>query len=154
MNAIGDPPTAPPVTIFAIPNIRRFLAFRLLFGVRFYYPVFAVLFLDFGLSIGQFTVLNAIWAGPSYSARYHPAPWRTHSVGARCWWRPARSWSSRSRCFASSRWAIRNWCSRCFAQPLAQRSGRGIGQRCRRGAGHDSLKACGRGRIGRACWPR
>ena len=63
MNAIGDPPTAPPVTIFAIPNIRRFLAFRLLFGVRFYYPVFAVLFLDFGLSIGQFTILNAIWAG-------------------------------------------------------------------------------------------
>ena len=63
MNAISDPPTAPPVTIFAIPNIRRFLAFRLLFGVRFYYPVFAVLFLDFGLSIGQFTVLNAIWAG-------------------------------------------------------------------------------------------
>jgi len=30
--------------------------------VRFYYPVFAVLFLDFGLSVGQFAVLNAIWA--------------------------------------------------------------------------------------------
>ena len=63
MNTIDDPPTASPATLFAIPNIRRFLAFRLLFGVRFYYPVFAVLFLDFGLSIGQFTVLNAIWAG-------------------------------------------------------------------------------------------
>ena len=46
MNAIGDPPTAPPVMIFAIPNIRRFLAFRLLFGVRFYYPVFAVFLLN------------------------------------------------------------------------------------------------------------
>lgn len=49
-------------TPFANPNIRRFLAFRLLFGVRFYYPVFAVLFLDFGLSVGQFAVLNAVWA--------------------------------------------------------------------------------------------
>ena len=49
-------------TPFAIPNIRRFLAFRLLFGVRFYYPVFAVLFLDFGLSVGQFAVLNVVWA--------------------------------------------------------------------------------------------
>ena len=55
-------PTAP-FSPFAIGNIRRFLAFRLLFGVRFYYPVFAVLFLDFGLSIGQFAVLNAVWAG-------------------------------------------------------------------------------------------
>ena len=49
-------------TPFADPNIRRFLAFRLLFGVRFYYPVFAVLFLDFGLSVGQFAALNAVWA--------------------------------------------------------------------------------------------
>lgn len=62
MNDIGHPPTLPPITPFAIPNIRRFLAFRLLFGVRFYYPVFAVLFLDFGLSVGQFAVLNAVWA--------------------------------------------------------------------------------------------
>jgi MFS family permease len=62
MNDIGHPPTLPPITPFAIPNIRRFLAFRLLFGVRFYYPIFAVLFLDFGLSVGQFAVLNAVWA--------------------------------------------------------------------------------------------
>ncbi|HRY15361.1 MAG: MFS transporter [Candidatus Competibacteraceae bacterium] len=48
--------------MFTIPNIRRFLAFRLLFGVRFYYPVFAILFLDFGLTVGQFAVLNAVWA--------------------------------------------------------------------------------------------
>lgn len=54
MNALPSP--------FAIPNIRRFLAFRLLFGVRFYYPVFAILFLDFGLTVGQFAVLNAVWA--------------------------------------------------------------------------------------------
>ena len=52
---------------FAIPNIRRFLAFRLLFGVRFYYPVFAILFLDFGLTVGQFAVLNAclLYTSPS-----------------------------------------------------------------------------------------
>lgn len=62
MNDIGNPPTIQSTSPFAIPNIRRFLAFRLLFGVRFYYPVFAVLFLDFGLSVGQFAVLNAVWA--------------------------------------------------------------------------------------------
>ncbi len=62
MNIASDPSITPP-TPFAIGNIRRFLAFRLLFGVRFYYPVFAVLFLDFGLSIGQFAALNAVWAG-------------------------------------------------------------------------------------------
>ena len=28
-----------------------------------YYPVFAVLFIDFGLTVGQFAVLNAVWAG-------------------------------------------------------------------------------------------
>lgn len=61
--ASGDPPTISPPKPFAIGNIRRFLAFRLLFGVRFYYPVFAVLFLDFGLSVGQFAALNAVWAG-------------------------------------------------------------------------------------------
>lgn len=55
-------PLEHPASPFAIPNIRRFLAFRLLFGVRFYYPIFAVLFLDFGLSVGQFAVLNAVWA--------------------------------------------------------------------------------------------
>lgn len=63
MNDIGDtPPTISPTAPFTIPNVRRFLVFRLLFGVRFYYPVFAVLFLDFGLGVDQFAVLNAVWA--------------------------------------------------------------------------------------------
>lgn len=48
--------------IFAIPNVRRFLLFRVLFNARFYYPVFTVLFLDYGLTLGQFTILNAVWA--------------------------------------------------------------------------------------------
>ncbi|WP_372795883.1 MFS transporter [Pontiella sp.] len=43
-------------------NVRRFIAFRLLFNARFYYPVFAVIFLDFGLTLDQFATLNAIWA--------------------------------------------------------------------------------------------
>ena len=29
---------------------------------RFYYPVFTILFLDFGLTIAQFAILNAVWA--------------------------------------------------------------------------------------------
>ncbi|VGO18473.1 MFS transporter [Pontiella sulfatireligans] len=43
-------------------NIRRFLVFRVLFNARFYYPVFAVIFLDFGLTLDQFAMLNVIWA--------------------------------------------------------------------------------------------
>lgn len=43
-------------------NIRAFLAFRLLFTVRFYYPVLAILFLDYGLTLGQFALLNTLWA--------------------------------------------------------------------------------------------
>lgn len=47
---------------FSIPNIRLFILFRVLFNARFYYPVFSILFLDFGLTLSQFAVLNAVWA--------------------------------------------------------------------------------------------
>ncbi len=47
---------------FSIPNVRYFLFFRLFFNARFYYPVFTILFLDFGLTLPQFAVLNAVWA--------------------------------------------------------------------------------------------
>jgi len=47
---------------FSIPNIRLFIAFKVLFNSRFYYPVFTILFLDFGLTVAQFSVLNAVWA--------------------------------------------------------------------------------------------
>jgi MFS family permease len=47
---------------FSIANIRLFLAFRFFFNARFYYPVFTILFLDFGLTIEQFALLNTIWA--------------------------------------------------------------------------------------------
>ena len=43
-------------------NTRRFILFRVLFNARFYYPVFAIIFLDFGITLGQFALLNAIWA--------------------------------------------------------------------------------------------
>ena len=43
-------------------NIRRFLIFRVFFNSRFYYPIFAILFLDFGLSLNHFALLNVIWA--------------------------------------------------------------------------------------------
>lgn len=51
-----------PVSPFALPNIRLFVLFRVLFNARFYYPVFTVLFLDYGLSLEQFSLLNAVWA--------------------------------------------------------------------------------------------
>jgi hypothetical protein len=44
-------------------NIRAFLWFRVLFNSRFYYPVYTILFLDFGLSLEQFAILNMAWAG-------------------------------------------------------------------------------------------
>lgn len=47
---------------FAIRNVRLFILFRMLFNARFYYPVFSILFLDFGLSLSQFAILNAVWA--------------------------------------------------------------------------------------------
>jgi MFS family permease len=53
---------------FSIPNIRRYIAFKVLFNSRFYYPVFAILFLDFGLSVAQFAILNAVWAATIVAA--------------------------------------------------------------------------------------
>ncbi|MHC4487510.1 MAG: MFS transporter, partial [Planctomycetota bacterium] len=47
---------------FKIRNIRLFIAFRVFFNCRFYYPVFTILFLDYGLSLEQFALLNAAWA--------------------------------------------------------------------------------------------
>lgn len=43
-------------------NIRRFIIFRLLYTARFYYPVFTILFLDFGLTLEQFAILNIVWS--------------------------------------------------------------------------------------------
>ncbi|MCK5418638.1 MAG: MFS transporter [Desulfobacterales bacterium] len=47
---------------FKLRNIRLFIAFRIFFNCRFYYPVFTILFLDYGLTLEQFALLNAAWA--------------------------------------------------------------------------------------------
>lgn len=44
-------------------NARLFVWFRCLFNCRFYYPVYTIMFLDFGLTMAQFALLNALWAG-------------------------------------------------------------------------------------------
>ena len=59
MNTLSSAPYPSP---FLIPNIRLFIAFKVLFNSRFYYPVFTILFLDFGLTVAQFSILNAVWA--------------------------------------------------------------------------------------------
>ena len=50
------------ISPFAIRNVRLFIAFRIFFNARFYYPIFTILFLDFGLTLSQFAILNAAWA--------------------------------------------------------------------------------------------
>ncbi|HVE15306.1 MAG TPA: MFS transporter [Chthoniobacterales bacterium] len=43
-------------------NLPLFIAFRVLFNARFYYPVIGVLFLDLGLTLEQYSLLNVAWA--------------------------------------------------------------------------------------------
>lgn len=43
-------------------NAKLFIWFRVLFNCRFYYPVLAVFFIDLGLSVSQYILLNVIWA--------------------------------------------------------------------------------------------
>jgi len=51
-----------PAVSLAERNRKRFIAFRVLFNSRFYYPVLAVLFLDLGLSATEYTLINFVWA--------------------------------------------------------------------------------------------
>lgn len=55
------PPAADPAAL-ADRNVRLFVAFRILFNIRFYYPVFMVMFLRYGITLEQFGLLNAVWA--------------------------------------------------------------------------------------------
>jgi hypothetical protein len=43
-------------------NLRRFVIFRVFFNARFYYPVFTILFIDYGLTLELFSILNLVWA--------------------------------------------------------------------------------------------
>lgn len=44
------------------PNKSTFVLFRVLFNCRLYYPIFTVLFLDYGITLEEFSILNVIWA--------------------------------------------------------------------------------------------
>jgi len=56
-------------------NASLFILFRIGFGTRFYYPVFSVLFLDLGLSLEQFAILNSIWAASIVSLEVPSGTW-------------------------------------------------------------------------------
>lgn len=43
-------------------NLRRFVLFTVFYNARAYYPVLAILFIDLGLTLDQFVLLNLIWA--------------------------------------------------------------------------------------------
>jgi MFS family permease len=43
-------------------NPRRFILFTVFYNARAYYPILAILFLDLGLTLDQFVMLNLIWA--------------------------------------------------------------------------------------------
>lgn len=43
-------------------NPRRFVLFTVFYNARAYYPILAILFLDLGLTLDQFVMLNLIWA--------------------------------------------------------------------------------------------
>ena len=62
MASTGSLEPAPAERLFADRNVGLFVAFRVLFNARFYYPVFMILFLDFGITLEQLGLLNAIWA--------------------------------------------------------------------------------------------
>jgi MFS family permease len=55
-------PAASPSPSLAARNTLCFVLFRIFFNCRFYYPIFTILFLDFGLTLEQFALLNALWA--------------------------------------------------------------------------------------------
>lgn len=59
---MSTPRSSEPPFAAADRNVGLFVAFRVLFNARFYYPVFMVMFLDFGITVGEFALLNAIWA--------------------------------------------------------------------------------------------
>ena len=46
-------------------NSQRFVLFTVFYNARAYYPVLAILFLDLGLTLDQFVLLNLIWATTS-----------------------------------------------------------------------------------------
>ena len=62
MKSHTHPDLPPSRSGLADRNRRRFIAFRVFFNARFYYPILAVLFLDLGLTATEYTLLNFVWA--------------------------------------------------------------------------------------------
>ena len=62
MKSHPHPDLPPSRSGLADRNRRRFIAFRVFFNARFYYPILAVLFLDLGLTATEYTLLNFVWA--------------------------------------------------------------------------------------------
>ncbi len=56
-------------------NASLFILFRIGFNTRFYYPVFSILFLDLGLSLEQFAILNSVWAASIVSLEVPSGTW-------------------------------------------------------------------------------
>lgn len=54
--------STPDLEKIALKNVKSLTLFRMFFSARFYYPVYALLFLDYGLTLAQFGMLNALWA--------------------------------------------------------------------------------------------
>lgn len=50
------------VSPFAERNVRLYLIFTVLYNARAYYPVLAVLFVDLGIRLEDYSRLNALWA--------------------------------------------------------------------------------------------
>lgn len=50
------------LTTIAQKNSATFMRYRVFFRARYYYPIFTLLFLDFGLTLSQFAILNSVWA--------------------------------------------------------------------------------------------
>jgi hypothetical protein len=59
-------------------NIPLFIAFRVLFNALLVYPVLAVLFLDFGLSVQEYALLNVAWAAAIVGLEVPLGPWPTN----------------------------------------------------------------------------
>ena len=55
MDAVGNAPDLR-------GNPRRFVWFTVFYNARAYYPVLAILFIDLGLTLEQFVLLNLVWA--------------------------------------------------------------------------------------------
>jgi MFS family permease len=132
-------------------NIPLFIAFRVLFNARWYYPVLAVLFLDFGLTIERYALLNVAWAAVIVGLEV-PSGALADQIGRKRMVVLAASLMVVEMCVFA--FAPRGNPALLFALFLLNRVLSGAAEACASGAdealAYDSLVAEGRG----AEWPR